>query len=46
MEHANEIACYVTGYLKTTETTNYAMQVIIERACLLRCWLPEDYGDY
>ena len=28
--HANELACYVTGYLKTTETTNYAMQDIIE----------------
>ena len=27
--HANELACYVTGYLKTTETTNYAMQDII-----------------
>ena len=46
MEHVNELACYVTGYLKTTETTNYAMQDIIERACLLRYYLPEDYGGY
>ena len=30
MEHANELACYVIGYLKTTETTNYAMQDISE----------------
>ena len=46
IEHANELACYVTGYLKTTETTNYAMQDIIERACLLRYYLPGDYGGY
>ena len=46
MEHANELACYVIGYLKTTEITNYAMQVIIERDCLLRYWLPEEYGGY
>ena len=45
MEHVNELACYVTGYLKTTETTNCAWQDI-ERACLLRYWLPEDYGGY
>ena len=30
IEHVNELACYVIGYLKTTETTNYAMQDIIE----------------
>ena len=46
MEHANELACYVIVDLKTTETTNYAMQDIIERACLLRYCLPEDYGGY
>ena len=46
MEHANELACYVSGYLKNTETTNYAMQDIIERACLLRYCLPGDYGGY
>jgi len=46
MEHANELACYVTGYLKTTETTNYAMQDIIERDCLLRYCLPGEYGGY
>jgi len=46
MEHANELACYVIGYLKTTETTNYAMQDIIERDCLLRYCLPGEYGGY
>ena len=42
MEHANELACYVTGYLKTTETTNYAMQELIirrELACYVIVYL-------
>ena len=34
MEHANEHACYVIVDLKTTETTNYAMQDIIEKSLL------------
>ena len=45
MEHENELACYVIDCLKTTETTNCAWQDI-ERACLLRYCLPEDYGGY
>ena len=32
IEHANELACYVIGYLKTTEVTYYVTQDI-ERAC-------------
>ena len=46
IEHVNELACYIIVDLKTTETTNYAMQDIIERACLPRYYLPEDYGGY
>ena len=26
LEHVNELACYVIGYLKTTEATNWATQ--------------------
>ena len=46
IEYVNELACYIIVDLKTTETTNYAMQDIIERACLLRYHLPGDYGGY
>ena len=46
IEHVNELACNIIVDLKTTETTNYAMQDIIERACLLHYYLPEDYGGY
>jgi hypothetical protein len=34
IEHVNELAGYVTGYLKTTEATNYATQDIESKLLL------------